>query len=1643
VEAHRCTLLAALQTSSSHLQGGLSKRSEESCTTGRCQQLLHMQASKDSCCNDALGDDDTTEGSEDDMREMLAFAVDVLSEPFGCGQGLVLRPSIDHHFSKSTFNTAPFLQNSQVGPVTSAGIQNGDSPGERSDARDSQALSTHTRWASLAPGSTCSSRKRRTPPALNELQGTASPRQQSATDPFASPAGSSHGTLYVSCRGQFDFSDAAAESAFSVASDAGAHDGADTCGADMRSPFRLNVSGAHADGLRFGLAGLRQHPAPVSQGQEVRNASPQEAQVQQPQSSRTELPWSIPPCNLPSPSTQGEQAGPTVQGERISSAGAASDGVQIVNLRDLKQHDLTLLDEGMFAQPCRGSAAPDFKHKPPSEVLDGLSDKTAAGGDESDLKTATAKEAFVLSPTVYTPSNFSRVSGVPPNSGMEGPTVHSDGVTCTATWQAASASSGAKENRDQGKIGKNQNFSVSGGVFDFRMGAGSDKRIAESFRHVGDVEVGGQRSAVGQSPTANDARSIGGASNSECDAYSPGARRNTTLRHIDALHRIIQSDAPNISIDPFNFSSCNVGAEMDHQGGIHSSGAGSTGSLEYPKPSQAVDHGQWRQVPGISEANAKAPVLGLGMATCELEMTFGGVIQASATGKGIQENGQKDEGSSFVPGVGCTQNSTASTAAHPTAVHNSPANIAVGVSGSHGNVTGIVHGNNQADGCNGVASSYGSVSSVPPPTENHRQFAGGSHTVANHLPAFGTTTELPVSAPSLSGSRAPANAMGAVATDMQKFGVLSYAQENKIEGKASGLSFSTLFAADGRMLQSGLPTRGDGACTTPRESANSGGAFGSGSSSADGGAHHVQEAVLAGKSQVFAGKANQGGRATGAERLPAENCVPSNSRSSSRSSSYAVTATPKRSRSAETDNRISKLRTGLPCLPGFKREGSSPRFPYTSARPPRTPRGEEDSACWPRAWSEDSSSTTRSTRGRLPRAHPGWKRRARSREGGLPVKRQPAEGGNPGLPVDAGGQQDLLPGQRVSDARPPVDRLAHTWDLGPNQARLGFGVSLQTNLPTPSKLPNQVGSPTKCLVPFQKPPMPPPGKGTPPTLPTPPTQPGKGAPPPTPAGKGAPPSPKTGKGTPPQKGAPPPPKGKGKGKPPGSTAPAAKEKAEPRKPDVIPGVKVKKLHWNSFRLDSPVSNTVWNEIDRTLEGANIDLAELDTLFADDPRGRRVPSAQRSAPVKKIQVLEAQRRRQICVMLARLPDMRDTHAAIWSMDKSRLDREQVELLRLNLPPHEEVKLMQNAQAEHANDEDSVWDTAEDFVIIMMSIPQYELRLQVWDFENSFQDSSQAISRAESSLSRACDCLLSSGSVRHLLAIALLAGNYLNGGTPRGRADGFAIETLMQMRTVKMSQADRPGSLIDYLVRQMEKKYPGELEEMAAAGDTMDSIKLAARYKLGDVREEMVALKRKCEQLLERVQRSGAPAADDSVGDLSAEDEVFRQHVEILSVHTAEMQELSSRFEKLEDKYGELRAWFHMADKTSKMPTDEFFGIWDKFFTDVNQSRKVLLEEERKQAKAQARQEARTASLQRVQRNSLGGNSQRNSARSSSVIQRRNTTACCVGNSAEDGGSRLHARSKSGTPAARASPNRSITKRRTLQDLQGLFKQETDV
>ena len=67
---------------------------------------------------------------------------------------------------------------------------------------------------------------------------------------------------------------------------------------------------------------------------------------------------------------------------------------------------------------------------------------------------------------------------------------------------------------------------------------------------------------------------------------------------------------------------------------------------------------------------------------------------------------------------------------------------------------------------------------------------------------------------------------------------------------------------------------------------------------------------------------------------------------------------------------------------------------------------------------------------------------------------------------------------------------------------------------------------------------------------------------------------------------------------------------------------------------------------------------------------------------------------------------------------------------------------------------------------------------------------------------------STKLKTLLEIVLALGNYLNGGTFRGRAYGFKLEALTKLKDTKA--ADNQTTLLHYIVQLVSSKHPDILD-----------------------------------------------------------------------------------------------------------------------------------------------------------------------------------------------------------------------------------------
>jgi len=88
-----------------------------------------------------------------------------------------------------------------------------------------------------------------------------------------------------------------------------------------------------------------------------------------------------------------------------------------------------------------------------------------------------------------------------------------------------------------------------------------------------------------------------------------------------------------------------------------------------------------------------------------------------------------------------------------------------------------------------------------------------------------------------------------------------------------------------------------------------------------------------------------------------------------------------------------------------------------------------------------------------------------------------------------------------------------------------------------------------------------------------------------------------------------------------------------------------------------------------------------------------------------------------------------------------------------------------------------------------IPIYQSRIEIWYFTKTYEDRLIFCEEAYSHFKLVVESFCRSSVIPSLLSIILAAGNYLNGNTNRGQADGFEIIDLEKLHTVKDNINDK--------------------------------------------------------------------------------------------------------------------------------------------------------------------------------------------------------------------------------------------------------------
>ncbi|XP_061920396.1 FH1/FH2 domain-containing protein 1 [Entelurus aequoreus] len=314
-----------------------------------------------------------------------------------------------------------------------------------------------------------------------------------------------------------------------------------------------------------------------------------------------------------------------------------------------------------------------------------------------------------------------------------------------------------------------------------------------------------------------------------------------------------------------------------------------------------------------------------------------------------------------------------------------------------------------------------------------------------------------------------------------------------------------------------------------------------------------------------------------------------------------------------------------------------------------------------------------------------------------------------------------------------------------------------------------------------------------------------------------------------------------------------------------------KLHWRALPSLVPLprrtrfgTQTIW----AGLEPVHLDTDWLELLFEWKGKSTCLRVAERKQAV--VSVLGMTRSNNITITMSRLPPLRLLPPAIYSMDISVLDREDIQRLQTLIPTEEELCLIKEAKTQNPS---CPLATAELCLQALGEIPHLSSRLNLWAFALDYDSLEQEIAEPLFHLKVAMEQLVASETFRHILATVLAIGNFLNGC----KARGFELSYLGKLSQVKDTRSRQP--LLHHVCVLLLQLYPqssdlySELTAVSKAGKCDYSLVQAnldhlcdvckvswQQMKMLDRAEECKLLKREQRRLLvgggERLGQNGA-------------------------------------------------------------------------------------------------------------------------------------------------------------------------------------------
>ncbi|KAF6081321.1 Grid2 interacting protein [Phyllostomus discolor] len=264
---------------------------------------------------------------------------------------------------------------------------------------------------------------------------------------------------------------------------------------------------------------------------------------------------------------------------------------------------------------------------------------------------------------------------------------------------------------------------------------------------------------------------------------------------------------------------------------------------------------------------------------------------------------------------------------------------------------------------------------------------------------------------------------------------------------------------------------------------------------------------------------------------------------------------------------------------------------------------------------------------------------------------------------------------------------------------------------------------------------------------------------------------------------------------------------------------VKRLRWEQVENSE---GTIWGQLGEDSDydklSDMVKYLDLELHFGTQKTAKPVPGPEPFRKKEVVEILSHKKAYNTSILLAHLKlSPAELRQVLMSMEPGRLEPAHLAQLLLFAPDaDEELRYQAFREAPGRLSE------PDQFVLQMLSVPEYKTRLRSLHFQATLQEKTEEIRGSLECLRQASLELKNSRKLAKILEFVLAMGNYLNDGQPKtNKTTGFKINFLTELNSTKT--VDGKSTFLHILAKSLSQHFP----ELLGFTQDLPTVPLAAK------------------------------------------------------------------------------------------------------------------------------------------------------------------------------------------------------------------------